>query len=67
VSTADNVNPEPRPKKGFEEMINELIIQRKLQQEALFKIKASVTKKRPGGGSVDNSALEKNESPINSN
>jgi hypothetical protein len=34
------------PEKAFDEQINDLIMQRKLQQEALFKIKSFVEKRQ---------------------
>lgn len=49
----------PKSEKPFDELISELITQRKIQQDALLKIKASVAKRQVG--SVNDQANEQPE------
>jgi hypothetical protein len=49
----------PDPGKAFDEKITDLIIQRKLQQEALVKIRASVEKRKAQSFDDSHSSSEK--------
>jgi hypothetical protein len=50
-NSSDKISNNEQPEKAFDALINDLIAQRKLQQEALAKIKASVEGVKPAGPS----------------
>jgi hypothetical protein len=59
----DNESGGPRAENNFDELIYKLITQRKLQQEALFKIKASVEKKQSDTNTTSDHSAKKQTEP----
>lgn len=59
LTSTNNENISQKQEKPFEELISDLITRRKLQAEALEKIRASVEKRQSEGSNVDDNALTK--------
>jgi len=62
LNTINEENISPKQEKPFEELIQDLISRRKLQTEALSKIKASMEKKHSEEATSNDNTLNKKTS-----